>query len=193
MKLFPITDVVAEDVRAKSLGKRKWDASFSPLQVGKQWFYEYVGSLCRLSTKQGYETKTLRDVFSLAKNRSKTADTFDCHNVDSWVLANAIVGGHKKPDNTDVVKLVPLQFHRRQLHYFQASGGGIRPKYGGTRSAGFTRGSLVSHIKHGVCYVGGSSVRGISLHNGRNGKRLAQNAKAADIKFLSYATWRRES
>ena len=63
-----------------------------------------------------------------------------------------------------------------------------RSNYGGTRSAGLKRGSLVRHIKHGLCYVGGSSKGRVSLHNLETGKRLCQNAKGEDIKFLSYNT-----
>jgi len=41
VKIFPITDFVVEDIKAKTLGKHKWDVSFSPLEVGKEWFHAY--------------------------------------------------------------------------------------------------------------------------------------------------------
>ena len=55
---------------------------------------------------------------------------------------------------------------------------------------GFKRGSVVRHPKHGVTYVGGASEGRISLHSLETGKRLCQNAKPADIRFLTYSTWR---
>ena len=192
LRMYPITDIVIEDIKAQTKGKRKWDVSFSPLEVGKQWFYDRIGALCRLTIKQGHETAALRKKHSLKKNKSKLADAFDCHNVDSWVLANAVVGGHRKPDNINLIKLVPLQFHRRQLHVFQPAKGNIRKPYGGTRSVGFTRGSIVKYKKHGVCYIGGTMGGKVSLHESFTGKRATQSAKVSDIKFFSYASWRME-
>ncbi len=191
-KMFPASDIIVEDIKAKTKGKRRWDTAFSPLEVGKQWFYRRLQRLCRLSTKQGHETAALRNKLGLTKNKSKLADEFACHNIDSWVLANSLVGSHRRPDNISLVKLVPLQFHRRQLHMFQPAKGNIRRAYGGTRSCGFTRGSIVKHTKFGACYIGGTMDGKVSLHHCNTGKRLTQGAKAADIKFLSYASWRRE-
>lgn len=59
------------------------------------------------------------------------------------------------PDNTILIEVIPLEFHRRQLHRLQHQSGYIRPRYGGTISAGFKRGSIVKHKKLGFCYVGG--------------------------------------
>jgi hypothetical protein len=39
-KLFPVSAFVVEDVKAVTRGKRRWDALFSPLQVGKEWLYK---------------------------------------------------------------------------------------------------------------------------------------------------------
>ena len=57
-------------------------------------------------------------------------------------------------------------------------------------SHGFKRGSLVRHPKHGVSYVGGKLKDRVSLHSLGTGKRLCQNAKPSDCKFLAYNTWR---
>jgi len=59
----------------------------------------------------------------LKKFKSKLADKFECHNVDSWVLANSITGGHIKPDNTERISVArtglpntaPLTFIARLL------------------------------------------------------------------------------
>jgi hypothetical protein len=157
-KLFPISCFVVEDIKAKTKGQRKWDASFSPLEVGKKWFYEQLGKLGRVETKQGFETFEMRNLSGLKKLKDKASKSFYSHCVDSWVLANWFVGGHTKPDLERVRCVTPLRFHRRQLHVQNPAKGGIRKPYGGTRSMGFTRGSLVKHISKGLTYVGGTRV-----------------------------------
>jgi len=189
-KLYPITDFVVEDIKARTKGQRRWDTSFSPLEVGKRWFYEELGKLGHVETRQGYETKELRDDLGLRKSSDKMAETFEAHCVDSWVLANWWVGGHTQPDNRQMLFITPLHFHRRQLHATQPAKGGIRRPYGGTRSLGFKRGSWVSHPKHGMCYVGGTMGNRISLHSLKTGRRLCQNAKPDECRFLTFASWR---
>ena len=188
--MFYVSDYCVEDVKAKTKGKRKWDKMFSPLEIGKKYFYDELSQLGNLVTKAGYETKEFRDKLELRKSNKKLDDKFECHNVDSWVLANDIVGGHTKPDNKDIVKLVPLRFHRRQLHTLQCAKGGKRRIYGGTISLDLKRGSTVKHPKSGICYVGGTSNNRISLHSEKTGKRLCWNAKREDIKFLSFNSFR---
>jgi hypothetical protein len=191
-KIFPITHYIVEDIKARTFkGAKKWNKSFSPLEVGKNWFYKEIEKIGILKTKRGYETKELRDDLGLKKNKSKLADKFECHNVDSWVLSNWCVGGHLFPDNTNIIKLIPLQFHRRQLHVLQPSKGGIRKSYGGTRSLGFKRGSLIKHKKYGLCYIGGTSRNRISVHSLKNGERLAQSIKPQDCIFKTYLSTRK--
>jgi len=190
-KIFPITDFVVEDIAAVTKkGQRRWNKSFSPLEVGKEWFYSELEKTGNVHTLKGYETKELRDGCGLKKSSRKLAEVFDAHCVDSWVLANWHVGGHILPDNKEMLIIVPLRFHRRQLHALQPAKGGKRRAYGGTRSEGFKRGSYIKHPKYGVCYVGGTSKGCISLHSLSNGKRLCQNAKPEDCKFLTYASFR---
>ena len=140
--------------------------------------------------KQGYETKSLRDKLGLKKSSAKLSNHFSAHCVDSWVLANSAVGGHASPDNRTENIISPLQWHRRQLYKLKTLKGGIRRPYGGTRSLGFKRGSLVKHLTKGICYVGGTSKGRISLHDLATGKRLTQRAKPEDCQFLSYCSWR---
>jgi hypothetical protein len=192
VKMFPVSGLVVEDVKVKTKGQRKWDASFSPLEVGKQWFYSELRQRGTLALRAGWETKGLRDSLGLKKSQSKLADRFECHNVDSWVLANDSVGGHAEPDNKLLVKLVPLRFHRRQLHAFQPSTGGARRPYGGTRSLGLKHGSLVRHPRHGVCHVGGTTGGGLSLHDPGTFERVTRNARGQDLKVLGYRSWREE-
>ena len=160
-RLYPISCFVVEDIKSHCFGGRVWNQSFSPLQVGKEWFYRELGKIARVETKHGWETKELRDAHGLKKTKCKTAEVFETHCVDAWVLANWWVGGHTKPDNTRLLCIAPLQFHRRQLHRLQPEKGGKRKPYGGTLSLGFKRGSLVWHPKYGLSYVGGSSVERI--------------------------------
>ena len=191
VKIFPVTHFVVEDVAAKTKkGANRWNTSFSPLEVGKKWFYYSLCDLAPVTALKGWRTFNLRKRLGLQKSQKKLADRFECHNVDSWVLANWKTRGHRKPDNRELIKIIPLQYHRRQLHLFQPSTGNIRRDYGGTRSLGFTRGSLVKHKKYGVTYVGGTSDNRISLHDINSGKRLTQNAKQEDCKFLRYNSWR---
>ena len=189
-KIFPITRFRVEDIKAHCFGGRRWNKSFSPLQVGKKWFYAELAKLGLVSTNTGWETKELRDNHLLKKSKNKMSEGFSAHCVDSWVMANDEVGGHTKPDNTDVFVIESIRLHRRQLHALQPAEGGIRRPYGGTRSEGFSRGSLVKHPKYGFTYVGGTSKGRISLHDISTGERLCRNAKPDETKFLSFNTWR---
>jgi len=189
-RVYPIESFVVEDICARTKGKRRWDKSFSPLQVGKQWMYNELGKLGRVILKKGWETKEMRVALGLKKTSNKMAEVFEAHCVDSWALANWLVGGHVKPDNTRILRITPLRFHRRQLHRLQPGRGGIRGPYGGTRSHGFKRGSLVKHPKYGVTYVGGCLKDRISLHRITDGARLCQNARPSDCEFLAFNSWR---
>jgi hypothetical protein len=191
IQIFPITDFVVEDVCAISKqGKKKWNISFSPLEVGKKWFYEEVKKHGNLHLKKGFETAELRKSLGLIKSKSKLSDVFEAHCIDSWVLANWYIGGHNKPDNKEMIYYSPIRLHRRQLHVMVPSKGGERKLYGGTRSCGFKRGSLGEHSKYGLIYIGGTSNGRISLHSIKDGKRLCQNTKKEDIKFKSYNYWK---
>ena len=102
-------------------------------QGGKDHLY---GLLCKmgltLHLKEGWQTKALRDTYGLRKTKRKSRPSFESHAVDAWVLA-ASHSGAKKPTCTRLWYLVPARLHRRQLHRLQASKGGIRKPYGGTR------------------------------------------------------------
>ncbi len=196
-RYYPVQTFVVEDVKAK-LHNRKgkgghwnwnWNQSFSPLQVGKDWFYYQLGKLAGVQLVQGLETHAERERLGLTKIGNKLSDSFNAHCVDSWILANLEVGGHTHPDNTAMLYIVPLRFHRRQLHRLQPEAGGVRKPYGGTLSLGFKRGSWVRHPKHGVCYVGGTTAGTVSLHRQQDGERIAK-VKPDTLKFLCTASWR---
>ena len=197
-KIYPITVFVVEDIKAKAWGG-KWGKTFSPLQVGKDWFYHELEKIAPLKLFQGHETAELREQLKLRKSKDKMAEKFSAHCVDSFTLAYRAVGGNAKPDNTDLLIVTPLRFHRRQLHRLEHATGHIRSRYGGTISAGFKRGSIVKHPKWGLTYVGGEMIKPtkrepnkkvISLHSIETGKRLTQSANPKDLQFLTYNTWR---
>jgi hypothetical protein len=190
-RYYPLEAFVVEDIAAVTKpGKGRWNQSFSPLEVGKQWFYDQLEKLGEVEIIKGYETAEARNDLGLKKSKQKLSDTFAAHCVDSWVLANLWVGGHDEPDNKAILYIVPLRFHRRQLHRLQAEKGGVRRPYGGTLSLGFKRGSWVKHPKYGLCYIGGNLNGRLSLHNLQDGKRLYQKAKLEDCQFLTTSSWR---
>jgi hypothetical protein len=121
----------------------------------------------------------------------KNAQTFSSHAVDAWVLA-ATTGGAKTPTCTRLWYGVPLQLHRRQLHRLQPEKGGIRKPYGGTRSLGFKRGTVIHHPRYGCCIVGGydREKQRVSLHAYKTNKRLTQGAKPAKCHSLTSVAFR---
>ena len=70
-KVYPISCFVVEDINAKTKGQRKWDRSFSPLEVGKKWFYGELSNLGKVELKQGWETAELRTQAGLKKTKKK--------------------------------------------------------------------------------------------------------------------------
>jgi hypothetical protein len=188
---YPITTIAIEDVAAVTKpGQRRWNQSFSPLAAGKAWCYSELDRIAPVLPVPAHYTKALRDQAGLTKSREKISDRWDTHCVDSFVLASYAVSGPSKPEQTHVLYLIPLRFHRRQLHRLQPGKGGARAPYGGTLSLGLKRGSWVHHPKYGVVYVGGTNGREISLHAMQTSKRLTTHAKVADCQVLCTASWR---
>ena len=190
LSCFPVSVFVVEDIKARTRGNKQWDQSFSPLEVGKQWFYAELGKLAPVQTKQGWETKALRDELELKKTGKKLAEVWEAHCVDAWVLARSAVGGRTSPDNKRLICTAPLVWHHRQLHRFQPERGGKRKPYGGTLSQGIKRGTLVKHPKWGKATVGGTMDGKLSLHDPESNKRLTQTARVADCTLIKLLRWR---
>ncbi|GHO74428.1 hypothetical protein KSD_21990 [Ktedonobacter sp. SOSP1-85] len=191
---LPLTDVVVEDVQAATRNGKggKWNLSFSPVQVGKEHLYRLLtGMGLQVYLKQGWETKHLREQYGLKKTKQKDKQSFDSHAVDSWVLA-ASVSGATTPTCQRLWYVLGAVLHRRQLHRLQASKGGERKPYGGTRSLGLKRGTLVHHATYGLCTVGGfdRKKQTMSLHAYRTNKRLTQRAKPAACNVKTWVAWR---
>lgn len=184
-KLFPVTDVCVEDIKARTWkGAKKWNQSFSPLQVGKQWFYEQIiSNHWRLHILQGYETKRIRDALGLKKVRNKLSNVFEAHCVDSWCLAYHVVGG-TDVSNREVFCIAPIPIIRRALHRQNPQKDGHRSRYGGTAWNGMVKNTLVRHVKYGLSRISGFGKKGISLSS-RSGKRICRYAKTKDLKVLT--------
>jgi hypothetical protein len=199
-KIFPITDFVVEDIKATTKkSAKKWNLSFSPLEVGKQWFYYQLSRIAPIVLVEGVQTYEMRQALGFKKTSKKLASVFEAHCVDSWVLAHHLVVGNPLPDNTQLLLITPHNFCRRQLHRFKAKKGVGRTRYGGTMCAQFKKGSIVRHPKYGLCYISGwmesptkkeQERKVLSLYSLETGKRLTQNALPKDCKFITYSSWR---
>jgi hypothetical protein len=188
--LYPIGLFVVEDIKAvPRKGQRGWNASFSPLQVGKEWFYGELRKLAPVTSVQGHETAQMREELELRKSSRKDEESFWSHCVDSWVLAASAAGG-SVPDNTRIVRIAPLRFRRRSLHLRQPARGGVRRRHGGTVSLGLRRGTQVLHPRFGFCYVGGHMGGRLSLHSMHDGRRLTKHARPEELTVLTLCSWR---
>ena len=186
-KLYPITHVCVEDIKARTRERaRKWNQSFSPLEVGKQWFYAEIERHWKLLTLPGWETKEIRDRLGLKKSNKKLSETFDAHCVDSWCLAYHTVGGLSIPDTTDIFCISPIPIQRRSLHREQPKKGGIRSRYGGTVLANrIVKNTLVKHAKYGLTRLSGINTRGMFALYSLDGKRLTTSARRNSFKVLT--------
>lgn len=147
--LYPLEVFVVEDITEDTrTGQRRWNASFSPLEVGKCWFSEELATIAPVVLTPGYETARLREGLGLSKSGRKDEETFWSHCADSWVLASSAAGG-AAPEDTRLVRIAPLRFRRRSLHLRQPAKGGARRRHGGTVSLGLRRGTQVLHPRGG--------------------------------------------
>ncbi|MCY4121829.1 MAG: RRXRR domain-containing protein, partial [Acidobacteria bacterium] len=189
--LYPVTDVVVENINAgPRKGARRWNASFSPLEAGKRWFYGRIEERWQLTTLQGHETAKLREKSGLKKSSHKTSDRWDAHCVDAWVLAEKLLRTGREPQREQMVRITPIQRQRRCLHRANPSKGGDRRPYGGTNKGRWKTGTLVEHPRYGLCYTGGAASGRISLHNLETGKRLTVHARITDCRPRSPLAWR---
>ena len=188
-KLFPISHVIVEDTKAISLkGKRKWNMSFGPLQLGKTWFYNKIKEKWELTLVQGYETKEIRDSLGLKKNSNKLAESFDTHCVDSWAMTTMVIDG-ESPKHKRFLRLIPIQRQRRNLHLSCPSKGGVRKLAGGTNKGGLKTGTLVKHKNGNFYYTGGIEGNSLHLHDLNTGKRNKKSIKRNLIIFCPLS-WR---
>lgn len=200
--IFPITDVIIEDIKAESKEgekNKRWNRSFSPLQQGKDYFYSSIKTKWNLHTREGFETAELREKAELPKlpKGKKLEENFFAHCVDSWVLANSVVGGHIKPDNVDFWVLEPRQFNRRNLHVANETIGRKRKDAGGMirfKGNGIKNNMLVEHPKHGICRIQGGrkttkKYRLVEGNVAHNPKVFTEAAKIQDFTIITHSSW----
>ena len=191
--IIPINKMAIEDITAETKrGAKKWNKSFSPLEVGKQYFYKKMVNYFKSEnfvTVKGFQTSEKRKELGLKKTNKKLDDRWDAHLVDTFCIQQ-IAFNHVFMPFKGFYKFERIELYKRQLHVANPIKGGHRRPYGGTRSEGISRGTLVKHHKYGICYVGGNMDGNVSLHNYRTGSRLTQNAKPNDINILTTLKWR---
>lgn len=190
-KRYPVSLVVVEDVKAKTKKFQKlWNISFSPIQIGKNWFYSELQKLCIIRVKSGHDTKEERERLGLVKSKNKLSNVFNAHCVDSWVLAEMYAGGQESPENTRVLCIAPIRVHRRYLHKICPCKGGTRHREGGTVSLGWKKGTWITHSRYGFCYTGGYNSRGqITIHCHRTGARITKTSPHL-LTYLCKSSWR---
>ena len=180
-KLYPITTVIVEDIKAITFKNgKKWNQSFSPLEVGKNWFYEKIKEKFDLKLVQGFETSELRKSLNLKKLSNKLSNDWHAHCVDAWVIANSVVGA-VAPTTKRVLLLHPMNFIRRQLHKLQPSKGGYRGKYGGTCGR-IKKGAIILHDGE-LKVAGGCQPTGLELKN-MQGKRVNKIISFKKVKVI---------
>lgn len=186
--LLPITVVGVEDIKAGTKEgakeQHRWNASFSPLEVGKKWFYAEVEKMgVRLTKVSGLETSKHRKSRDFEKSKEKMEFVWEAHNSDSHSIAEIALDSNVAP-NKSLYELHFLRHYRRVLHAEKPAKGGVRGLYGRSISLGLPRGAVLRHKKHGICYLGGTSDGRISLHEIGTKKRLTKTAKLEDIVVL---------
>jgi RRXRR protein len=188
LKILPLTHINVEDIKASTKeGKRDHNVSFSPLEIGKTWFYDELQKLGPvLSKTEGYQTKEHRDKRGFEKSKDKLSYIWEAHNVDSHALAEIALKKEVNPFRS-LYRIDFLEYRRRELHMQNFAKGGLRQKNGSTVSLGLSRGSVV-RWKGKLVYLGGSSlirksIR-VSVHSIATGKRLSQEVNKEDIKVI---------
>ena len=189
-KIYPISIYVVEDIKAKNKERqRNWNKNFSPLEIGKKYFYNILKTYGNLILKEGWETFEKRQFLKLNKTSKKLDKVFSAHNVDSWVLANFPFDIQIYPDNISMYYFQQIGLRRRQLHMLQFSKGGKRRRNGGTVSLGIPKGTVVKvryKKKEILCYIGGNTKEKLSIHNMENGERISKDINKEDIKHMGY-------
>ena len=121
MKIYPINIVCVEDVRFNHYKYKHQGRSFSPIEVGKTYFYDTVKSLgLQLKLLEGYDTATLRRALFPGdpKCKNKATKSFYAHCIDSFTIG--VLGlPLYYPDmipNLSVHYIERLYMNRRELY-----------------------------------------------------------------------------
>lgn len=198
-KIYPITQIVFEYVKAKTLP----GCSFSPVQIGQKWAIEQLNKIAPVTTKFGWETANLREHFGLLKQKHSKSDPVpETHAVDGVALASSAFEDYRRFENSQgrghcwqgKVKITSCPFFvirrppisRRQLHLMTFAKGGERRKYGGTTTPfGIRKGDLVRY-KDKLGYCSGYTGKSVSVSDA-NWKRLGRYAMSK-VKLVKRST-----
>lgn len=205
LKILPITDIVVEDIKAVTYNSKKkrlddkhyasrGNVLFSPLQIGKNFFYISLGNMgINVYKKFGWQTCKHRKQNGYKKDSNKLSIKWEAHCVDSHSLCEMHYNKKIKLDkNMSFIKF--LTFSRRELF---RNHGKQRKRQGSTRTLGFNRGTLMycSYVRRrytepiGLCYLAGhmkvNKADRVSLYNLQTNKEIGQSFKLTDCKMLT--------
>jgi len=187
-KLFPITDIIIEDVRFNHFAKR-WGKWFSTVEIGKTMVYKAARELAKLWLPRGWDTAQARSDYRIKKCSQKGKLASESHANDAWAMICWFFG--EKPENTTGEFYIwrRQECSRRQLHLQNFSKGRRRKVYGGTThpKSDLRKGDVIRYANKITGYVGGWTKDGklVSLI-GSNSKRIRQ-AGAGMIELLTHA------
>ena len=197
-RIYPLTTAVWEVVVARG------DKGFSPVMVAQYWAINQLEKLLPVVRQQGWQTSNLRQRIGLEKQKTRKGDAIPAtHAVDGISLASSQFVRYRQLKGKQgwwegSVGITPAPFAvirrpptcRRQLHLMVPSKGGIRRKYGGTRTRhGFRKGDYVRAELAGRVYCGwvsGDTERQVSVSNA-DWKRLGQFT-AKKVQLLQRST-----
>jgi hypothetical protein len=210
LKLFPVTNIVYEVIKARG------DKGFSPAMVGQKNMLTWLQQLLPTSTQEGWQTSILRQQLGLAKEKAdKSAQTKETHANDGLALAashfmkfekfhTANTRGHRwvgqvLVTDTSFRVIARPNIYRRQLHFENPDGNKPNPnqyrkRKGGTVTPfGLRSGDLVRAEKAGkisIGWVGGytdtEKQQKVSVYD-INWKRIGQFT-VSKVKLLQRAT-----
>jgi hypothetical protein len=190
IKLFPVTEIVYEYVKARG------NKGFSPVMVGQKWMLEQLSLISNTHTLEGWKTSILRKQLGLKKNKDdKSVQDVATHANDAISLCASRFMQYKAFHTANSrghhwIGLIQLtdspfkviarpQLYRRQLHFENPGKEGTRKRKGGTVTPFcFRSGDLVQATKSKVVvkgYIGGYSEpnKVVSVYD-VNWKRLGQ-------------------
>ena len=190
VKLFPVTEIVYEYVKARG------DKGFSPVMVGQKWMLEQLSKIATPNSLEGWKTSILRKHLGLEKNQdNKSIQDVTTHANDALALCasrfieyKAFYAANSRGHHwIGSIQLTDAPFkviarpslYRRQLHFENPSKNGVRKRKGGTVTPfGFRSGDLVRATKGKLTvkgYIGGYSKpnKVVSIYD-VNWKRLGQ-------------------
>jgi len=141
-QLYPIANIIVEDVKFKRHSKRL-GKQFSTVEIGKTRVQEELKKLAPLTIVEGWETAEARRRYNIKKNYCRSALTPCSHANDAVAMLCRHFGRNVDSPTSFFVwgARVPV---RRQLHKQNPQKGNVRPAYGGTTGKyGIRKGDFV--------------------------------------------------